>query len=150
MQTFTPRWNVTFQSGMSGSINGGLTKDTSLTNGTETNANRFRVGLQLRHQFRAERLLAKLGLYKPGNQPVITMDLDLSYNVDRTTREVPGRTEPPAPTGQTRISFTPRFSYNVTRNLSGALNFHFSRSANLQTEQTTTSFGLGLEATFTF
>ena len=115
-----------------------------------TRAKRFRVGLQLRHQFRAERLLAKIGLYKPGNQPVITMDLDLSYNVDRTTREVPGRTEAPAPTGQTRISFTPRFSYNVTRNLSGALNFHFSRSTNLQTEQTTTSFGLGLEATFTF
>jgi len=141
---------VTFQNGMNGSLNAGLTQDVSLSNGTETTSNRLRIGLQFRHQFRAERLLAKLGLYKPGSQPVVTADLDINYNKDRTTRVVPGRTEPAAPTGQTRIAITPRFSYNVTRNLSGALNFIFSRSKNVQTDQTTTIFGLGIEATFTF
>jgi hypothetical protein len=38
----------------------------------------------------------------------------------------------------------------VSRNLSGALRFIFSYNKNLATNQSSTTLGLGLEATFVF
>ncbi len=107
------------------------------------------MGLQLRHKFRAQKLLIKLGLYRPGSTPAIDMDVDLSWETDRTERINPGG-QAIEPTGTTRYSVNPRFTYQVTRNLSGSLRFIFSRSANLASGQSTTTLGLGLEATFVF
>jgi hypothetical protein len=44
----------------------------------------------------------------------------------------------------------PRFSVQVTRNLNAAVRFIFSRAKNIASNQTTTSLGMGLEATFVF
>jgi len=44
----------------------------------------------------------------------------------------------------------PRFSVQVTRNLNAAVRFIFSRAKNIATDQTTTTLGLGVEATFGF
>ncbi len=77
------------------------------------------------------------------------MDVDLSYQTERNERINPGL--PAAkPTGTDRISLNPRFSYQITKNLSGALRFIFGRSENVASGQTSTSLGMGLEATFVF
>jgi len=141
---------MTFQNQMSASLNVGISSDRTLSNGTETRSSRLNVGVQVRHSFRAERLLAKLKLYKPGAIPTINMDVDLSYGRDRDERRLPGAEAPDAQTGQDRISFNPRFSYQVTKNLTGALRFIYSRNRAIQTDTVTQTFGLGLEATFVF
>ncbi len=149
-KTISPRWNFTFRNGMSVSINVGLTDDLNLTNGTETRGKRQNYGLQLRHSFRAERLLAKVGLYKPGSTPTINMDLDVNYAKDTNQRIVPGSTVGAVETGSTRFSINPRFSYQITRSLSGALRLTYSRNRSIESDTIRTSLGLGLEATFVF
>ena len=99
--------------------------------------------------FNAQSFLAKMGLYRPGSSQSVNMDVDLSYQKDRTQRINPSGS-PSAPTGLNRLSLNPRFSYQITRNLSGAVRFIFSRSNNVATSVTTTTFGLGVEATFVF
>jgi hypothetical protein len=148
--TISPRWNFTFGNGMSASINVGLTDDLNLTNGTETIGKRQNFGLQLRHAFRAERLLAKLGLYKPGNNPTIDMNVDINYAKDTNTRIVPGSAVAAVQTGTIRFSINPRFSYQITRNLSGALRMSYGRSRSIESDLVRTNLGLGLEATFVF
>ena len=77
------------------------------------------------------------------------MDVDVAYQQDRTERFNPTGL-PTAPTGNTRFNVNPRFSVQVTRNLNAAVRFIFSRSRNIASEQTNTTLGLGLEATFVF
>ncbi|MBK8165963.1 MAG: cell surface protein SprA [bacterium] len=144
-----PRWSFTFPSGLSATLNANLKWDDTRGNGVQTKASQTRYGLQVRHQFRAERFLAKLGLYKPGASQNVTMDVDVSYQSDRTDRINPGLAAT-APTGTRRMSLEPRFTYQISRNLTGALRFKFARSANIATDQTQTTLGLGVEATFVF
>ena len=146
---FSPRWSGTFHSGLTATLTFNKSADSQVSNSVTTSRNRTRVGLQVRHKFRAESLLIKLGLYRPGATPTIDMDVDLSWETDRTERTNPGGLAV-EPTGTNRYSLNPRFSYQVTRNLSGALRFIFSRSGNLASGQSTTTLGLGLEATFVF
>ncbi|MFO7654390.1 MAG: cell surface protein SprA [Candidatus Krumholzibacteriia bacterium] len=146
----SPRWNVTLQSGLNVSLSGSWNSDRTHNYATVTETDRTRLGLQVRHSFEAERLLAKLGLYRPGNRPNINLDVDLSYTTSGSRRLRPGSPLPSTETGQTRWQFTPRFSYTVTRNLSGALFFSYSRSRVIETDLVTQSFGLGMEATFVF
>ena len=148
-ETINPRWSFTFHSGLSATLSSTITKDRTHSSGSIQMANRMRIALQLRHQFRAQSLLQKLGLYRPGNNPTISMDVDVSYSKDKTERVNPGGTVT-APTGTTKINVNPRFSYQVSKNLSGALRLIFGRSENLSTGITTTNLGLGLEATFVF
>ena len=148
--SLTPRWNVTFASGLSASLNSGLTRDRTTTNGTIVTAQRMNVGLQVRHNFRAEKLLAKLNLYRPGISPTIDLDFDVNYSASSSERLAPGALVADAQTGQSRLAVNPRFSYQVTRNLSGAMRFVFSRNKIKETNSTNTTFGLGLEATFVF
>ncbi len=148
--TITPRWNFTLQSGMTVTLNGSLAKDNQTNAGAETVNNRWRIGAQVRHDFKAQNLLAKLGLYRPGNQPTITMDVDLSLQSNRTERIVEGAVSTQAPTGQKIISLSPRFSYQISRAVSGAVFFRYDRTANIATDLVTTALGLGLEATFVF
>ncbi|MBE0564323.1 MAG: hypothetical protein IH621_00030, partial [Krumholzibacteria bacterium] len=146
---FSPRWSGTFHSGLTATLTFNRSADTQISNSVVTERSRTRVGLQLRHKFEAQALLIKLGLYRPGSTPSIDMDVDVSWDTDRTERTNPGG-QAIEPTGNTRYSVNPRFSYQVTRNLSGALRFIFSRSANIASGQSTTTLGLGLEATFVF
>lgn len=147
--TLSPRWNLTFHSGFAATLTANLTWDRSQVNGVLNTFNKARYGLQLRHQFRAEGFLAKLGLYRPGSSQTVSMDVDLSYERDRAERvNVTGVAI--APTGQTRINVNPRFSYQISRNLSGALRFIFRRSNDIATDKTSTTLGLGVEATFVF
>ena len=148
--TFTPRWNFTFPSKLSASINAGFTSDVAVEAGTINEAKRLTIGLQLRHEFRAERLLAKLHLYKPGSTPSLVMDVTADYGHDSNTRTTPGSDLQPIMTGQTRMSISPRFSYQITRNLSGGLQFNYSRNKTLEDGTVSQTFGLGLEATFVF
>ncbi|MBK7771855.1 MAG: hypothetical protein IPI48_15385 [bacterium] len=87
--------------------------DDARGNGVVTTTTQSRYGLQLRHQFRAERFLAKMGLYKPGASQNVNMDVDISYQSDRTDRENPGLAAT-APTGTKRISVEPRFTYQIS------------------------------------
>jgi len=146
----SPRWNVTLQNGLSMTLNVGITKDTNIVNGTRTEGDRLNVGLQVRHSFRAERLLAKLRLYKPGANPTINMNVDVNYAKDTNQRFRAGSDFPDAPTGTTRLSVNPRFSYNITRNLSGTLHLTFSKTKNIETDLVRKTFGLGVEVTFVF
>ncbi|MDO9172060.1 MAG: hypothetical protein Q7W29_09530 [bacterium] len=149
----TPRLNFTFQNGMSASLNVGSSVDRSEQTGSLSSTGRFNVNVQLRHQFRAEKLLSRLGLYKPGAQPNINMDIDISMSRDTTERWFAGSDragEPDQSTGTSRWSFNPRFSYQLSRNLSGALRFIYSRDTVKETDLVTQRFGLGLEATFVF
>ncbi len=148
--TITPRWNFTLQSGLNVTLNGNLASDNQTNSGAETIGKRWRIGAQVRHDFKAQSLLAKLGLYRPGNQPTITMDVDLSLQSNRTERIVPGAISTQAPTGQKTISLSPRFSYQISRAVSGAVFFKYDRTANIATDLVTTALGLGLEATFVF
>jgi hypothetical protein len=148
--TITPRWNFSLQSGMTVTLNGSLATDNQLNSGAETVNTRWRVGTQVRHDFKAQALLAKLGIYRPGNQPTITMDVDFSLQSNRTERIVPGAVSTQAPTGQKIISLSPRFSYQISRAVSGAMFFRYDRTANIATDLVTTALGLGLEATFVF
>ncbi len=147
--TMSPRWTFNFHSGLTANINSTITKSDALSNGVLTTTNKLRIGLQLKHQFRAQSLLAKLKLYKPGNNPTVNMDVDISYQRDKTDRLNPG-SKVSAPTGQVRYSVNPRFSYQISRSLNGAVRFNFSKSKDVATDRTTTSFGLGVEATFVF
>jgi hypothetical protein len=104
----------------------------------------------VRHSFSAEKLLAKMKLYRPGNIPTINLDFGVSYSRDTSERLVPGATVADARTGTSRLGINPRFSYQVTRNLSGALRFVYSRSKVDATDTSIITFGLGLEATFVF
>jgi len=134
---------------LTATLNASLNNSESITNGVSTINNKLRLGLQVRHSFDAQTFLAKMGLYRPGSSQSVTMDVDLSYLKDRNERINPGR--PAAqPTGTDRYSLNPRFSYQITKNLSGAVRFIFSRSKNIASGQTTTSLGMGLEATFVF
>lgn len=144
-----PRWTFTFPSGLSATLNANLKWDDARGNGVTTKTSQARYGLQVRHQFRAEKFLAKLGLYKPGASQNVNMDVDLSYSADRSERINPG-TAATAPTGTRRISLEPRFTYQISRNLTGALRFKYSHNANIATDQTQTTLGLGVEATFVF
>jgi hypothetical protein len=147
--SMTPRWTMTFHSGLTATVNATLANDESLANGITTKNNRTRMGLQLRHQFNAQTFLAKLGLYRPGSSQSLNMDVDVSYEKDRSQRANRG-VQVSAPTGQNRYNINPRFTYQITRNLSGSVRFIFSRTKNVATNQTTTTFGLGVEATFVF
>jgi hypothetical protein len=146
----SPRWNVTLQSGLSMTLNVGVTKDSNMVNGTRTEGDRLNVGLQIRHSFRAERLLAKLRLYKPGANPTVNMNVDVNYAKDTNQRFRAGADFPDAPTGTTRLSVNPRFSYNITRNLSGTLHLTFSKTKNIESDLVRKTFGLGVEVTFVF
>jgi hypothetical protein len=77
------------------------------------------------------------------------MDVDINYSNDTQQRFVPGISDPTT-TGNRNISFNPRFSYQITRNLSGALRLSYSRKTNIQSDLVRQSLGLGLEATFVF
>jgi len=146
----TPSWNMTFQNEMSLNINGNWSSENQRSSGVVTTSDRFRVGLQVKHKFRAQRLLAKLGLYRPGNQPSVDMTVDLSYSRNTQLREVPGAVYEPEPTGMNIISVQPRFSYNISRNLSGAFTMNYSRNKNIGEDVVSTTVGIGLEATFVF
>jgi cell surface protein SprA len=147
--SWSPRWTVNFHSGMTATLNATVNNSEAITNGVSTLNERLRLGLQVRHSFNAQTFLAKLGLYRPGSSQSVTMDVDMSYQTDRNERINPGSAAA-KPTGTNRYSLNPRFSYQITRNLSGAVRFIFSRSKNLASGQTTTTLGLGLEATFVF
>ncbi len=147
--TISPRWTFNFHSGLTANLNSTITKSDALSNGVLTSTRKMRFGLQLKHQFRAQSLLAKLKLYKPGNNPTVNMDVDISYQRDQTDRVNPG-SRVSAPTGQIRYSVNPRFSYQISRSLNGAVRFTFSKSKDMATDRTTTSLGLGVEATFVF
>jgi len=148
-----PRLNVTLQSGLSMSLNMTSSEDRNVTSGSLAVTNRFNTSLQIRHSFRAEGLLARLGLYRPGAQPSVSMDVDISYNRDSTSRWNPGMDfggEPVTQIGNSRINVKPRFSYQITRNLSGAFRLVYSRDKADATDSVNTTFGLGMEATFVF
>lgn len=147
--TIQPRWTLTFPSGLSATLNANLKLDDVKSNGVMTTTKQARYGVTVRHQFAAERFLAKLGLYKPGASQNISMDVDLAYQTNRTERDSPGQAEV-APTGDKRLSLDPRFTYQISRNLSGALRLKYARSRNIATDQTSTTLGLGVEATFVF
>jgi hypothetical protein len=147
--TVQPRWSFTFPSGLSATLNANLKWDEVRGNGVMTKTNQARYGLQVRHQFRAEQFLAKMGLYRPGSSQNVTLDVDLAYQSDRTDRVNPGFADT-APTGQKRLSLDPRFTYQISKNLNGALRFKFARSNNIATGQHSTTLGLGVEATFVF
>ncbi len=148
-RSITPRWTVNFHSGLTATLNANINSSETITNGVSSLTNKMRLGLQVRHSFNAQTLLAKMGLYRPGSSQSVTMDVDISYQTDRNERINPGAA-PSKPTGTDRYSMNPRFSYQITRNLSGAVRFIFSRSKNMASGQTTTTLGLGLEATFVF
>ena len=147
--TVSPRLTINFHSGLTATVNANLTTDEKMNSGTLSTTKRQRYGLQLKHQFRAQKLLAGIGLYRPGSNPIINMDLDISYDSNRTERVSPGGI-PTTPTGIKKWAANPRFTYQVSRNLSGSLRFIFSYDKNLTTNQSTTTMGLGLEAIFTF
>jgi len=148
-RSLLPRWSGTLQNGMTISTSAAITGDTRVAVGSVTENSGLSLTLQVRHQFRAQAFLARMGLYRPGNNPTITMDVDVTYGRDRTTRTDQTGAQP-ATSGLNRLSTNPRFSYNITRNLTGALRFIYSRNANIQSGQTTTTLGMGLEATFVF
>ncbi len=147
--TIQPRWTFTFPSGLSATLNANLKVDDVKSNGVLTTTSQSRYGVTVRHQFAAQRFLAKLGLYKPGASQNISMDVDLAYQTNRTERDSPGQAEV-APTGDKRLTLDPRFTYQISRNLSGALRLKYARSRNIATDQTSTTLGLGVEATFVF
>ncbi|MBU1072257.1 hypothetical protein KKG45_03325, partial [bacterium] len=152
-RTISPRLNMTLQNGLTLSLNTALGVDRNKTAGAQEISDRFNVNLQVRHTFRAEGLLARLGLYRPGVQPTVNMDVDISYNKSSTRRWNPSTDssgKPDTEIGTSRIGVNPRFSYQITRNLSGALRLSFSRNKVDETDSVTSSFGLGMEATFVF
>ncbi len=147
--TMTPRWTINFHSGLTASVNATLSSDSRLSNGATTTTGRSRYAINVQHQFRADGVLSKLGLYRPGASQSISMNLDMSYQRDLIERLNPTGIAT-APTGNVRYSANPRFSVQVTRSLNAAVRFIFSRSKNIANDQSTTSLGLGLEATFVF
>lgn len=146
----TPSWNMTFHSDLQLNLNGNWSRDKQINSGVLTTARRFRVGAQIKHDFRAQRLLAKLGLYRAGSTPTINMTVDLSYSHNTSLRESPGSVFEAEPTGNSIISVQPRFSYQINRSLSGAFTANFSRNKNIGEDTHTTTFGIGLEADFVF
>ena len=148
--TVSPRWNMTFQSGMQLNLNGSRSVESQVASGVKTYTRRLQGGLELQREIRAQSFLAKMGLYRPGSQPVINASLNLRYTRNTTERVVPNSTFDQAVQGTQSISVQPRFSYNLSRNLSGAFSVNFSQNKNLATDLKTTTFGIGLEATFVF
>jgi len=148
-----PRWTMNFRSGLSATLNLNLTDDESETNATLSRTSRMSVNAQVRHTFGAERLLSKLGLYKPGNPPKVNMTVDMTFSNDSIERWLPLQDragEPNTITGAMRLSIAPSFSYNITRNLSGAMRVNYGRDKTKESDTVTQRFGLGVEATFTF
>ncbi|MBU8869463.1 MAG: cell surface protein SprA [Gemmatimonadales bacterium] len=147
--SINPRWTVNFHNGMTATLTSSIVRDNAMGNGTLTESNRLRYGLQLKHQFRAQRLLAKIGLYRPGANPTITMDVDINYSLNESVRTSP-ESEPSAPTGTRLYGVTPRFTYQVSRNLSSGMNLGFNKTSNLATGVSSTKISLGMEVTFVF
>ena len=125
-------------------------KDKTRQSGSLTEGDQMNYTLSLRHRFQAEGLLAKLKLYRPGANPAITMDVNVSYGKNTSQRTSAGAAHPNEPTGSTRLSVTPSFTYNITSNLSGSLRIKYSRSKTLATDVTNSTMGLGIETTFSF
>ncbi len=151
--TLSPRLSFQFRSGMSVSLNVSQSNDRDNTRGSLTETNRFSTNLQVRHSFRAEKLLSRLGLYRPGAQPSVQMDVDISYNRDQTLRWTPGMDysgEPSTRIGSSRINVKPRFTYQISRNLTGGFRLLYTRSKADETDSVVTTVGLGMEATFVF
>jgi hypothetical protein len=150
---FTPRWNMSFRNGMSTTLNVNITQEESESNGTFSNLSRFNINWQFKHSFEARKLLARIGLYQPGAIPKINMDVNIAWNRNTTRRWQPESDralDPDTETGSSRISFAPKFSYQISRNLSGALRLIFERDKVIETDTVTKQFGLGLEADFVF
>lgn len=152
-RTFSPRLNLQFRSGMSVAMNVSTSSDRDAGRGSLAQTDRFAANLTVRHSFRAEGLLNRLGLYRPGAQPTINMNVDLTYNRDTTLRWNPGMDftgDPATRVGNSRISVKPNFTYQISRNLSGAFHLTYSRNKVDETDSVVTTFGLGMEATFVF
>ncbi len=148
-----PRWSTTFRSGMNISLNVTHSTEESENSGALSQKNRLSIGAQLKHSFGAEKLLSRLGLYRPGNPPKVNMDLDVQYSTDTNNQWQASDDrdgDPRTTTGRSSISVNPRFSYSITRNLSGAMRLIYARDHIKETDTTTQRFGLGVEATFTF
>ena len=147
--SINPRWTFNFHNGMTATLSSSIAQDRTLSNGTLSETDRTRYGVQLKHQFRAQRILAKIGLYRPGANPTITMDVDINYLKNQSVRTNSGA-EPSAPTGTSQYGITPRFSYQISRNLSSALNLGFANTSNIATGVSSTRISLGAEVTFVF
>jgi hypothetical protein len=80
----------------------------------------------------------------------MNLSVDLRYSRNTTERDDPNSSFVQATQGTQVISVSPRASYNITRNLSGAFSLNYSQNKNLATDLVTTTVGLGLEATFVF
>lgn len=151
--SISPRLNLAFRSGMSATLNVNHVSTDNDQNGTLSRSKQLSISAQIRHKFRAEGLLSKLGLYKPGNVPMVNLDVDLSFNRSRTSRWSPTSDregDPDSETGSSSYSINPRLSYTITRNLSGAMRLIYSRNKVFESDTVTTTLGIGLEATFVF
>ncbi len=151
--TISPRLNLAFRSGMSASLNVNHVTTDNEQNGSLSQSRQLSISAQVRHKFRAEALLSKLHLYKPGNVPMVSLDVDLSFSRSVTNRWSPTSTrdgDPDTETGRSSYSINPRLSYTITRNLSGAMRLIYSRSKVFESDSVNTTLGVGLEATFVF
>lgn len=148
--TFNPRWNFRLRNGFDTSVNVTLTEDESQNLQSIQRSTSFRSNVRVSQQFDASGRLAFLRFGQRGTGTTIDMNVTLSYSQQRSERENQDTGIIDQPRGTNRLSLSPQFTYQFSRNLRGGLKFDYSRSYDIARDATTTSVGVFLDATLNF
>jgi len=149
-RSIQPRWNVRFKNDLSANLNVNFTEDRAQSAGKDNVTNRISVNMQFSKSFDAHGALGFLRFGKAGTGSTIDATLDLSFDQRKSARRLENNREDQV-TGNRTITIRPRFNYQFSRALNAGMDLSYSRNKDLgNTQNGSTSFGIGFNATFTF
>ena len=159
--SYNPRWNGTFNNGMSTSLNLQYATDTQESNVSDSRRHSFSVNLDLEHRFDAEGRLRFLRFGRQGVGNTIDMTINSSFRQDAAelTQKGSGTTAPQR-SGSRTWAFEPRFQYQFSQNVRGGLLLRYTRRTDLgrtirtqegnEERPKSESYGIFFDATLTF
>jgi hypothetical protein len=151
--SLSPRWTFRFKSELSGNLGVTYSNDVSRANDKDQVSNKLGASLKLQKSFDAEGALGFLRFGHKGLGTKIESTLDVAYDRSRNFRryeDLDGNVIEDQPTGNSRLSIAPNFSYQFSRAVRAGLRLSYSRTKDLSSNVTTRAIGLGLNATLTF
>ncbi len=149
-KSIQPRWNMRFQNDLSANLNLNYTEDKAQSAGKDNITNRIGVNMQFSKSFDAQGVLGFLRFGKSGTGSTIDMTLDIAFDQRKSARRLEDDREDQV-SGNRTFSIRPRFNYQFSRALNAGMDLSYSRNKDLgNTENGSTSFGIGFNATFTF
>jgi hypothetical protein len=148
----SPRWTFTFRNKLSGNLNLNYNNGETESAGRTLVTRRLGGNVKLQKSFDAQGFFGFLRFGREGYGSTIDASLDISYDRQRSFRrqDVDGEVKQDQERGSNRLSVTPNFSYQFSRSLRGGMRLGYSRSTDINSDVTTQSFIVGINATLSF